>query len=83
MCPCSSKSSDRDTRWWYLLVTELGGGRQRRRTRRGIDVRPQATPQDVTGYLRDQQITLTYDSGVLGPGWQRLLQVRAVRTKGS
>ncbi len=36
-------------------------GRGRRRTRRGIDVRYQATAEDVIAYLREQQVTLTYD----------------------
>jgi hypothetical protein len=45
----------------HLLLTEPAGGQRRRRTRRGIDVRDQATAEDVTGYLREQQITLTYD----------------------
>jgi hypothetical protein len=43
---------------------------RRRRTRRGIDVRRHATAEDVTGYLREQQITLTYDpaAGTLHAG---------------
>jgi hypothetical protein len=51
----------------HLLLTEPAGGRQRRRTRRGADVRYQASPEDVIGYLREHQITLTYDpaSGTL------------------
>jgi DNA invertase Pin-like site-specific DNA recombinase len=44
----------------HLLLTGPAG-RRRRRTRGGIDIRTQATPEDVTGYLRDQQLTLTYD----------------------
>jgi hypothetical protein len=45
------------------------GGR-RRRTRRGVSVRHHASPEDVIGYLREQQITLTYDpaAGTLHPG---------------
>jgi site-specific DNA recombinase len=43
-----------------LTGTSLAGGR-RRRTRRGADVRQQVSPEDVTGYLREQQIILTYD----------------------
>jgi site-specific DNA recombinase len=35
--------------------------RNRRRTRRGADVRRPASDQDVIGYLRARQITLTYD----------------------
>jgi hypothetical protein len=44
----------------HLLLTEPAGG-PRRRTRRGIDVRHQASPEDVIAYLREQQITLIYD----------------------
>jgi hypothetical protein len=47
----------------YLLVTgaEPAAGRQRRRTRHGADVvnRP-ASGEDVIGYLRVRQVTLTY-----------------------
>jgi site-specific DNA recombinase len=52
-----------------LTGTSLAGGR-RRRTRRGADVRQQASPEDVTGYLREQQVTLTYDpaAGTLRAG---------------
>ena len=46
----------------YLLLTRPAAG-QRRRTRRGIDVRHQASPEDAIGYLRERQITLTYDPG--------------------
>jgi site-specific DNA recombinase len=35
--------------------------RARRRTRGGADVRDTASPQDVIGYLREQQVTLTWD----------------------
>jgi site-specific DNA recombinase len=38
-----------------------GDGPRRRRTRRGIDTRCQATPEAVTAYLREQSISLTYD----------------------
>lgn len=34
---------------------------RRRRTRRGTDVRQQASAEDVIGYLRLHAITLTYD----------------------
>jgi hypothetical protein len=37
------------------------GVQRRQRTRRGVDVRYQASPEDVIGYLRERQITLTYD----------------------
>jgi len=56
----------------HLMLTGTGPGRegQRRRTRRGADVRYQATAEDVTGYLREHQITLTYDpaAGTLHAG---------------
>ena len=44
----------------HLLLT--GASRRsarRRRTRRGADVRPPASPEDVIGYLREHEITLT------------------------
>jgi site-specific DNA recombinase len=44
----------------HLLLTEPVGGPRRRRTRRGTDVRHRAA-EDVICYLREQQITLTYD----------------------
>jgi hypothetical protein len=44
----------------HLLLTEPAGGPRRRRTRRGTDVWRQAA-EDVIGYLREQQMTLTYD----------------------
>jgi DNA invertase Pin-like site-specific DNA recombinase len=45
----------------HLLLTEPGGGPRRRRTRRGADVRHQASTEDVIAYLREQQVALTYD----------------------
>jgi hypothetical protein len=45
-----------------LLVEATPAEGRRRRTRRGIDIRHQATAEDVIRYLREQQITLTYDS---------------------
>jgi hypothetical protein len=47
----------------HLLLTrsERGGERRRRRTHGGADVRPQASPEDVIGYLREHRISLTYD----------------------
>jgi hypothetical protein len=53
----------------HLVLTEPAAGQRRRRTCRGIDLR-QASPGDVIGYLRDRQITLTYDpaSGTLDTG---------------
>jgi hypothetical protein len=44
----------------YLLLTGPAGRTRRRRTRRGTDVRYQAA-EDVICYLREEQITLTYD----------------------
>ncbi len=40
------------------------------RSSRGADVRYRASPEDVIGYLRERQITLTYDpaSGTLDAG---------------
>jgi hypothetical protein len=54
----------------HLQLTESAMPQRRRRTRRGHDVRPQASPEDVTRYLRERQITLTYDlaSGALNAG---------------
>jgi site-specific DNA recombinase len=54
----------------HLLITEPEGGQRRRRTRSGVDVRSQASPEDVIGCLRERQITLTYDpaSGALHAG---------------
>ncbi len=57
----------------HVLLTGAGTGaaeRRRRRTRSGADVRPQFTAEDVTGYLREQQIPLTYDqvAGTLHAG---------------
>jgi hypothetical protein len=53
----------------HLLLTGTQPAR-RRRTRRGADTRPQASAQDVIGYLRDRGITLTYDpaAGTLQAG---------------
>jgi site-specific DNA recombinase len=43
---------------------------RRRRTRRGIDARHQASAEDVISFLREQQITLAYDpaAGTLHAG---------------
>jgi site-specific DNA recombinase len=53
----------------HLLLTEPAGGPRRRRTRRGADVRYK-TAEEVICYLREQQITLTYDpaNGTLRAG---------------
>src|SRR5207237_655347 len=47
----------------HVLLTgaELATGRRRRRTRRGVEVSPPVSEQDVIGYLRTREITLTYD----------------------
>ena len=57
----------------HTLLTGAGTGvaeRRRRRTRSGTDVRPQFTAEDVTGHLRERQISLTYDpvAGTLHAG---------------
>jgi site-specific DNA recombinase len=54
----------------HLQLTQPAMGQRRRRTRRGIDVRCHANPEDVIGYLRERQITVTYDpaSGALAAG---------------
>ena len=46
----------------HLLLTGAGpaAGRRRRRTRHGADVNRPASEEDVIGYLRARQITLTY-----------------------
>jgi len=44
-----------------LLTGTDPAERRRRRTRRRIDIRYQASAEDVIRYLREQQITLTYD----------------------
>ena len=55
----------------HALMTEAppADGR-RRRTRRGIDARYQASAEDVISYLREKQITLAYDpaAGALHAG---------------
>jgi hypothetical protein len=47
----------------HLLLTGAGSGegKRGRRTRHGIDVRHQATAEDVIARLRERQLTLTYD----------------------
>jgi DNA invertase Pin-like site-specific DNA recombinase len=55
----------------HFLLTRAGpAAGRRRRTRRGTDPRCQPSPEDVTGYLRGQQIALTYDpaAGTLHAG---------------
>jgi hypothetical protein len=45
----------------HLVLTGAAAGRRRRRTRQDLDVRSKTSPQDVIGYLRERQITLTYN----------------------
>jgi site-specific DNA recombinase len=47
----------------YLLLTGPQGtrGRTRRRTRKGADVRPAISTEEAIGYLRERQISLTWD----------------------
>ncbi|HEY5018177.1 MAG TPA: hypothetical protein VII59_15520 [Streptosporangiaceae bacterium] len=47
----------------YLLLAGAGSGeaRRRRRTRRRTDVSPAASPEGAVGYLRANEIALTYD----------------------
>jgi hypothetical protein len=54
----------------HLLLTEPVAEPRRRRTRLGIHVRHLFAAEDVTGYLREQQITLTCDpaAGTLHAG---------------
>ena len=54
----------------HLLLTNAAGELRRRRTRRGIDVRYQATAETAISHLRENQITLVYDpvSGTLRAG---------------
>jgi site-specific DNA recombinase len=42
----------------HLRLTEPAALQRRRRTRRGIDTRHHADPEDVISYLRERQITL-------------------------
>ncbi len=55
----------------HLLLTGTEPAR-RRRTRRGADTRPQASAQDVIGYLRARGITLTYDPAAGTPAGRHL-----------
>jgi hypothetical protein len=56
----------------YLLLTgtQAAGQRTRRRTRKGADVRPASSTGEAIGYLREHQITLTWDpaAGTLQAG---------------
>src|SRR5690242_10163896 len=54
----------------HLQLTGPAVPQRRRRTRRGMDIRHQESPEDVIRYIRERQITLTYDpaSGALSAG---------------
>jgi len=54
----------------HLRLTEPAALQRRRRTRRGIDTRHHADPEDVIRYLREHQVRLTYGpaSGTLSAG---------------
>ena len=57
----------------HLLLTSPAG-HARRRTRGGTDVRPAVSPEEVIGYLREHEITLTWDPAAAA------LQARATDT---
>jgi site-specific DNA recombinase len=57
----------------HLLLTSPAT-RARRRTRAGADVRSTMSPAEVIGYLREHQITLTWDPAAAA------LQARATKT---
>jgi hypothetical protein len=63
----------------HLQLTEPAQGQRGRRTRRGIDVRHRASPEDVISYLRGRRITLTYDpaSGALNAGTSETITLTA------
>ena len=54
----------------HLQLTGPAARQRRRRTRRGLDIRYQASPEDVIGYLREHQITLIFNpaAGTLDAG---------------
>ena len=61
----------------HLLLSQAPPAEGRRkRTRAGVDVRYQIAAEDVTAYLREQQITLTYDlaAGTLHAGTGEAVQ---------
>jgi site-specific DNA recombinase len=45
----------------HRLLSEAEPAPARRRTRRGVDVRPALSPQDAIRFLRENQIALVYD----------------------
>jgi len=64
----------------HLQLTDPTTPQRRRRTRRGLDTRPQASPEDVIRHLREHRIALTYDpaSGSLAAGTDQAAQTIAV-----
>lgn len=67
----------------HLLLTGTGAVRRRRRTRRGVDVGCRLPAEDVAGYLREREITLTYDpaSGTLHTGTGEAVQAITLATR--
>jgi len=63
----------------HLLLTGEQPGGRRRRTRRGVDVRSQVSPEEVLGYLRGRQTTLIWEhaSGTLSAGTETVKIVTA------
>jgi site-specific DNA recombinase len=57
----------------HLLLTSTAV-RARRRTRQGTDIRPAANPDEAIGYLREHEITLTWNPAAA------TLQARATKT---
>jgi hypothetical protein len=66
----------------HLLLTgaEPSAGR-RRRTRRGADARPAVSPEDVIGFLRENDVTLTWDqaAATLKPGTAEAMKTFTVK----
>src|SRR5690349_1546764 len=64
----------------HLQLTDPTTPQRRRRTRRGLDTRPQASPEDVIRHLREHRIALTYDpaSGSLAVGTDQAAQTITV-----
>jgi site-specific DNA recombinase len=56
------------------LLLSTPAARARRRTRRGADARPAVSPADVVAYLREHEITLTWDPAAA------TMQARAAKT---
>jgi site-specific DNA recombinase len=64
-----------------LLAGAKPAEERRRRTRRGADVRPQASPEDAIGFLRERGITLTWDqtAGTLQAGTAEVIKIFTVK----